>query len=159
MRKEASRARSSPIAARCIDPFARHDGMKRFWTRVVAGVLASVSCVSLDTAGGSGKSCDAAKCTSAQICVAYRTVGGGLIPPDAGACPDGTHVEPLGAGESCQQDYVYKCVPRSGCAANAVSWACGSASCAPPYSACSDPESGEVALDPSARLVCQQLAP
>jgi hypothetical protein len=110
-------------------------------------------------ANAGGKSCDGAKCTSAQICIAYRTVGGGLIRADAGACPDGTHVEPLGAAEFCQRDYSYKCVTRAGCSAAAVSCACGSAACASPYPACSDPESGDASLDPSAQLVCQQLAP
>jgi hypothetical protein len=106
-------------------------------------------------------SCGKETCTASEVCVAYRTIGGGLIyPTDAGKCPPGSHVEPGGPFNShCAADYRYQCVPLVGCAGADVRCSCATGTCPSQYFSCSDPSSGTIALDPSAQLICQQLAP
>ncbi len=103
-------------------------------------------------------------CASNQICVAYRTVGGGQILPDQdGNCPTSSHVE----SGHCAADYAYKCNDLNGCFGNApVNCECASqsigdteGSCPTGYSSCSNPTADNPFLDPQAQLICQQLAP
>jgi len=108
------------------------------------------------TGGGSG-SCNA--CTATQACVAYRTIGGVLIVPEAGVCPGGRHLE----GNVCQTDFAYKCADLHGaCAGQPVSCACAQPPtnspgvCPVGYGSCSAPSPS---VDAAAQLICQQLAP
>src|SRR5262245_29059132 len=49
-------------------------------------------------------------CTTIELCVASRTVGGARITPDdAGACPAGRHVESGVGGTTCEHDWNYTC--------------------------------------------------
>jgi len=109
------------------------------------------------TGGGGGGSCNA--CTTTQACVAYRTIGGVRIAPEAGVCPGGTHLE----GNDCQTDFVYECADLHGaCAGQPVSCACAQPPtnspgvCPVGYGSCSAPGAS---VDAAAQLVCQQLAP
>jgi hypothetical protein len=105
--------------------------------------------------------CGNQSCGTTEVCVAYRTIGGGLITPtDAGRCPNGSHGEPGGpSGSHCAADYGYRCVPLVGCAGTDVRCSCATGTCPSGFFACSDPSAATVALDPAAQLICQQLAP
>jgi hypothetical protein len=108
--------------------------------------------------GGSG-SCGGTQCrVPAELCVAHRTVGGGMLLPDAGRCPAGTHVEGT-SRQYCAADYAYECVDLVGCNPGSISCSCGGAICPSRYPACSDPTPNRVGLDPVAQLVCELLAP
>jgi hypothetical protein len=105
------------------------------------------------------------------VCVAYRTVGGGLIFPDAsGNCPDGSHSEPASFGDAgayCVADFAYQCVQLEGCFGGApVNCACAmqniadtAGTCPTGYAHCSNPSSAYIGLDPAAQLICEQQAP
>jgi hypothetical protein len=117
-------------------------------------------------AGGSSTSCPGVACTATQVCVAYRTVGGAMIEPDAGACRMGSHVEPFDSSRSvCQADYAYRCADLVGCDKSTVSCACATlnnnagGTCPTGYPACHDPTPGLAWLDASAQLICEQQVP
>ena len=129
----------------------------------------SIWCVADVTDGGSGGAggaggseahdCNGTACTATQACVAYRTVGGAFVPPEAG-CPNGKHLE----GGSCQADFAYKCVDLHGaCQNEPLSCACAQPPtnnpgvCPVGFGSCSLPATA--AVDASTELVCQQLAP
>ena len=103
--------------------------------------------------GSSGMNCVDRNCSASEACVAHRTIGGAQIrADDAGACPSGAHLE----GNICFADFAYQCVAQPRCAAGEVNCTCGtcpqgSPSCRAPYAA--------DWLDPSAKLVCELLAP
>ena len=109
---------------------------------------------------GSG-SCGGDTCAATEVCVAYRTIGGGMIRPnDAGTCPPGSHVEqPSSPNPHCAADFRYRCVPLVGCAGADVRCSCATGTCPSQYFACSDTGPAWVHLDPVAELICQQLAP
>ena len=111
------------------------------------------------TAGGSSADCHGTTCQPSQACIAYRTVGGVQLIPDAGGCPVGKHLE----GGSCQADFAYRCADLNGaCKDQPVSCACAQPPtnspgvCPVGYQSCSAPGSDS---DPSATLVCQALVP
>lgn len=110
--------------------------------------------------GGPVGSCGGHSCKSGEVCVASRTVGGGLIFPEAGLCPTGSHVEKIaGSGTRfCAADYDYACRTLVGCTGTAVSCTCGASTCPVAYS-CVDPQPGAPSLDPSAELVCEERVP
>jgi hypothetical protein len=111
-------------------------------------------------ADGGTKKCDGTICTKAQVCIAYRAVGGGLIVPDAGRCPTGMHVEPrVGASALCERDYAYRCGVVTGCSESVVSCACASVGTCDMYSSCVDPRPAAIDLDPSAQLICETRVP
>jgi hypothetical protein len=117
--------------------------------------------------GGTNKACVGATCTATQVCVAYRTVGGGRLQPDGGKCPPGSHVEALGgAGAYCAADFAYKCAELVGCFQGNVTCACATlnindtaGTCPTGYPACSDPKPGTAWLNSSAQLICEQQVP
>ncbi len=105
-------------------------------------------------AGGSSAACVGMTCGAGQTCVAHRTVGGAQIPPDAGSCPAGRHVE----NSTCRNDFAYTCAALTGCAMPAATCQCAAASkcgytdgCILPYKA--------AWLDADADLICEQHAP
>jgi hypothetical protein len=117
--------------------------------------------------GGTSKECVGATCTATQVCVAYRRVGGGLLQPDGGKCPSGSHVEPLGgAGAYCAADFAYKCAELVGCFQGKVTCACATinindtaGTCPTGYAACSDPKPDTTWLNSSAQLICEERVP
>ncbi|HET7541359.1 MAG TPA: hypothetical protein VFK05_15890 [Polyangiaceae bacterium] len=130
----------------------------------------SIWCVTSDeaSAGGAAGSgaggthdCNGLTCTASQACVAYRTDGGVVLPPDsARTCPTGTHLE----GSRCARDFAYQCAERHGtCQNEPISCACAEPDtnnpgvCPAGYGSCSAPSANAVA--PSTELVCQQLVP
>jgi hypothetical protein len=74
---------------------------------------------------------DCVGCTTSQICVAHRTVGGALVTPDdAGVCPPGRHVELLPGGDPiCQNDWAYSCEDRPAGCAGVVDCTCAGTYC------------------------------
>jgi len=108
--------------------------------------------------GGGGEAnlgCVGTTCNVGQTCVAYRTVGGALFPPDAaGNCMTGRHVE----NNRCQPDFAYTCAELSGCSAPATTCHCMANTACANDGACRLPTAATW-LDPSADLVCEQLAP
>jgi hypothetical protein len=109
--------------------------------------------------GGATRDCNGSTCTATQACIAYRTEGGAIRLPDAGACPTGESL----AGSMCVPDFGYKCVELNGaCQNQAVACACAAPHgndlgvCPPGYSSCSEPGATE---DTVAQLYCQQLVP
>jgi hypothetical protein len=118
--------------------------------------------------GGSDHACVGTTCAASEVCIAYRTVGGGLVEPDAnGDCPDGSHPEPVAGSEYCVADFAYQCVELVGCSGTTpVTCACaqprggdGMGTCPMVYSACADPQPDTSWLDPVAQLICEQQAP
>jgi len=96
------------------------------------------------------------------VCIGSRRVGGGLIYPDAGTCPSGSHVEVQAGRRTCEQDYSYECVPLVGCAQTAVKCACAETSSThicPQFSRCRDPSSADTTLSADAALICEELVP
>jgi hypothetical protein len=94
-------------------------------------------------------------CAANQSCVAYRTVGGAVMPPDAdGKCMDGRHVE----GNTCQADFGYTCAELTGCSAPAATCHCAPGTACANSTVCRLPSSSPW-LDTSADLVCELLAP
>jgi len=108
-----------------------------------------------------GAECGAQACAAAEVCIARRVVGGGILfPDDSGACPAGSHPEPIGISNTiCASDYTYQCVPLMGCSPGAVQCSCAAGTCPQGYGACSDPSPSRVELDPAAMLVCELQAP
>jgi hypothetical protein len=103
--------------------------------------------------GTSGPNCVDRTCAQSETCVAYRTIGGAQIrPDDAGGCPSGAHLE----GNICFADFAYQCVTQPRCAAAEVTCTCGT--CPQGYPSCRAPYVADW-LDPSAKLVCELLAP
>jgi hypothetical protein len=104
--------------------------------------------------GGGNAACVGVTCGAGQTCVAHRTIGGAQIPPDAGTCPTGKHVE----NNTCRNDFGYTCSALVGCAMPAPTCQCAEASkcgytdgCILPYKA--------AWLDTDADLICEQHAP
>lgn len=123
------------------------------------------------SSSGTPHACVGTTCAAEQVCVAYRTVGGGQIYPDSsGNCPAGSHSEPASwadAGAICVANFAYQCVQLEGCFGGApVTCDCAmlnaaetSGTCPTGYPACSNPSSTYVGLDPDAQLICEQQAP
>ena len=93
-------------------------------------------------------------CDAGESCVAHRTIGGALLPPDADGCPEGRHLE----NQRCQTDFAYTCAPLIGCIDDADTCRCAlQTSCA--YATnCKAPYTAEW-LDTDAEVVCEVLAP
>jgi hypothetical protein len=106
--------------------------------------------------GGQGSSdCAGMTCTTSQTCVAYRTVGGAIFPPDAGGqCMAGRHVE----NNMCQADFAYTCAALSGCSAPAATCHCAANTPCANTNICRLPRAAAW-LDTSADLVCEQQVP
>jgi hypothetical protein len=104
---------------------------------------------------GAGSGCVGHTCTADQTCVAYRTVGGAVFPPDMnGHCDSGRHLE----GSLCQPDFDYTCAALTGCSAPATTCHCAAGSDCVNTSSCSLPSSASW-LDADADLVCELQAP
>ncbi len=122
----------------------------------------TIWCVDNDGTSGAGGSssgathaCTGQTCGATQACIAFRTVGGPIVvpDPDAGACPDGQHME----GLTCAADFSYECVELHGaCANQPLACACAQPSavavgvCPVGYGYCSEPGS-----DVAAQLICE----
>ncbi|MES1182765.1 MAG: hypothetical protein ABUL60_03065, partial [Myxococcales bacterium] len=106
--------------------------------------------------GGQGSSdCVGSTCTASETCVAYRTIGGAIFPPDTeGMCMTGRHVE----GNMCQPDFNYTCAALNGCDTPGVTCHCAPNTTCSNANACKLP-TASAWLDPDADLVCEQLAP
>jgi hypothetical protein len=123
-----------------------------------AGTVEQLSCTSSGGQGSGGQAsgeCVGTTCTAAQTCVAYRTVGGAIFPPDAqGMCMEGRHVE----GQSCQADFGYTCAELTGCDASGAKCRCAANTECANTTDCRAP-TASAWLDASAHLVCELLAP
>jgi hypothetical protein len=105
--------------------------------------------------GGTSAECVGMTCSADQTCVAYRTVGGAQIPPDAGGgCTTGKHVE----NDHCVSDFAYTCAALTGCSAPAATCHCAAGSKCANDNACRLPFEA-VWLDAAADLVCEQQVP
>ena len=93
-------------------------------------------------------------CSSSQTCVAYRTVGGAIDPPNDGLCMVGKHLE----SNMCQSDFVYTCAALTGCSAPATTCRCAADSECSNTTICRLPSAAPW-LDQSAALVCELQAP
>jgi hypothetical protein len=94
-------------------------------------------------------------CTASQTCVAYRTVGGGIFPPDTeGKCMTGKHLE----NDRCQSDFAYTCAELTGCTAPAATCHCAANTPCAASNVCRLPYVVPW-LDPSADLLCELQAP
>lgn len=127
------------------------------------GTVEELSCLGSGGQGSGGQgsggqassACVGKTCTASQTCVAYRTVGGIMVPPDDdGKCDAGRHLE----GDTCQADFDYTCAELTGCNAPAATCRCA------PNTECADTiacrlPSDSASLDASAQLVCELLAP
>ena len=123
-----------------------------------AGTVEQLSCSANGGQGSGGQAsadCVGKTCTSSQTCVAYRTVGGAIFPPDAqGQCTTGKHLE----GNNCQSDFGYTCAELSGCSAPAATCRCAQNTQCSNTTVCRLP-SDSAWLDKSADLVCELQAP
>jgi hypothetical protein len=104
-------------------------------------------------AGGSGQECVGMTCAEGEACVAHRTVGGAVVPPSAGGCMTGKHLEDA----SCQNDFKYACAALT---CTAIGSGCR---CAPDTSCaytnnCRSPQAAAW-LDTDAGIVCEQQVP
>jgi hypothetical protein len=105
--------------------------------------------------GGTSADCVGMTCDANQTCVAYRTVGGAQIPPDAGGgCPAGKHAE----NDHCFSDFAYTCAGLTGCSAPATTCHCAAGSKCANANACRLPYAAAW-LDTAAELVCEQQVP
>lgn len=105
--------------------------------------------------GGASADCVGMTCDADETCVAYRTVGGAQISPDAdGECMAGKHVE----NGHCFSDFAYTCAELTGCSAPAATCHCATGSKCAGTNTCRLP-SDAAWLDTAAELVCEQQAP
>ncbi len=103
--------------------------------------------------GSSGMNCVDRTCSASEACVAYRTIGGAItFPGDGGACPLYAHLE----GSTCQANFAYQCVAQPRCTGGVIDCTCGT--CPQGNPTCRAPTASQW-LDPSAKLVCELLAP
>jgi hypothetical protein len=103
--------------------------------------------------GSAGTPCVDRTCSDSEVCVAHRTIGGAVSPPDdAGACPPNEHEE----NDYCLVNYAYECVAQPGCTGGTVDCSCGT--CPQPFNTCR-PLYMAAWLDTDAKLICEQLAP
>jgi hypothetical protein len=142
-----------------------------FLLAACAGGGAGASSGTGGSGGAASRDCAGTTCSDTDVCVAYRTLGGGIIEPDAnGDCQTGSHPEPASFADSgmyCVANFAYRCVPLSGCLRGApVNCECAmlniadtGGTCPTGYSSCTDPAPNTPGLDADAQLICQQLAP
>lgn len=99
--------------------------------------------------------CNGQSCGTGLACVAYRTVGGAIFPPDqSGKCETGRHVE----NGSCQPDFAYTCARLSNCTSLGSSCHCATGSLCERDPVCRLPVTADVLSTPAV-LICEQQAP
>jgi len=108
-----------------------------------------------DAGGAGGGDCVDETCAANETCVAHRTVGGAVLPPDQNnQCMDGQHLE----GSNCLSDFMYTCATLTGCSAPSGTCRCGAGTECAGTIVCRLPQAS-VWLDTDAELVCELLAP
>lgn len=107
-------------------------------------------------AGGAGSGdCVGETCAANETCVAHRTVGGAIMPPDQNnQCMTGRHLE----GSMCQADFSYSCATLTGCSAPSATCRCAAGTDCAGTTVCRLPQASAW-LDTDAELVCELLAP
>ena len=105
--------------------------------------------------GAGGGDCVGETCAANEACVAHRTVGGAMLPPDQNnQCMDGRHLE----GSICQSDFMYACATLTGCSAPSGTCRCAAGTDCAGTTVCRLP-AASAWLDTDAQLVCELLAP